>query len=188
MTLSRFLSNYIFRSVYKKNCRWRNYYIATMVTFFVSGFWHGAGWTFVVWGVVNGFFVCTASWMKRKGKKFPAPVAYLLTAVGVVGARVLFVANSFTDAWNVYRGMFNFNSLGSSVYEILRQCWGFVKANGTCSILLLIGLFICWCLPSSKHMQENFQPDWKRSVFAAVLLVACIMQMNQVVQFLYFQF
>lgn len=188
MTLSRFLSNYIFRSVYKKNCKWRNYYIATMVTFFVSGFWHGAGWTFVVWGLVNGLFVCTASWMKRKGKKFPAPIAYLLTAAGVVGARVLFVSNTFTDAWNVYRGMFNFNSLGSSVYEILRQCWGFVKANGTCSILLAIGLFICWFLPSSKHMQETFKPDVKRCVFAAVLLVACIMQMNQVVQFLYFQF
>ncbi len=37
-------------------------------------------------------------------------------------------------------------------------------------------------------MEENFKPDGKRLVFAAVLLVACIMQMNQVVQFLYFQF
>ena len=61
ITLSRFLSTYIFRSVYKKDCKWRNYYIATMVTFLVSGFWHGAGWTFVVWGLVNGFFVCVAS-------------------------------------------------------------------------------------------------------------------------------
>lgn len=188
MTLSRFLSNYIFRSVYKKDCRWRNYYIATMATFFVSGFWHGAGWTFVVWGVVNGFFVCTASWMKRKGKKFPAPAAYLLTAVGVVCARVLFVANSFTDAWNVYRGMFNFGSLGSSLYETARLCWGYVKANGMCSILLVIGLLICWCLPNSKQMQETFKPDWKRCVFAAILLICCIMKMNQVVQFLYFQF
>ncbi len=66
MTLSRFLCNYIFRSVYSKDGKWRNYYVATMVTFFVSGFWHGAGWTFVVWGLVNGFFVCTARWMTRK--------------------------------------------------------------------------------------------------------------------------
>lgn len=188
MTLSRFLSNYIFHSVYRRDCRWRNYYVATMVTFFVSGFWHGAGWTFVVWGLINGFFVCTASWMKRKGMKFPAPIAYTLTAVGVIAARILFVANSFGDAWNVYRGMVNVSSLEHSLYGILRQCWGFVKANGTCTVLLLIGLFICWFLPNSKKMQEEFRPTWKTAVYAAVLLVLCITQMNQVVQFLYFQF
>lgn len=188
MTLSRFLSAYIFRSVYRKGDKWRNYYVATMVTFFVSGFWHGAGWTFVVWGLVNGIFVCTAAWMRRKNKKFPAPLAYTLTAVGVVAARVLFVSNTFTDAWNVYRGMFNFSSLGSGLYEILRHGWGFVKANGSCSVLILAGLFICWFLPNSKEMAEKFRPTWKTAVYAAVLLVLCIMQMNQVVQFLYFQF
>lgn len=188
MTLSRFLSNYIFRSVYKKGTKWRNYYVATMATFFVSGFWHGAGWTFVVWGIVNGFFVCTASWMKRRGKHFPAPAAYLLTALGVVAARVLFVANTFTDAWNVYRGMLNVSSLEHSVYGILRQGWGFVKGNGRCTVLLLIGLFICWFLPNSKTMQEKFRPTWKSALYAAILLIACITQMNQIVQFLYFQF
>ena len=50
MTLSRFLGAYVFRNVYRKGVKYRNYYVATMVTFFVSGFWHGAGWTFVVWG------------------------------------------------------------------------------------------------------------------------------------------
>ena len=188
MTLSRFLSAYIFRSVYRKGDKWHNYYIATMVTFFVSGFWHGAGWTFVVWGIVNGAFVCAAAWMKRKNLKFPAPIAYMLTAIGVVLVRVLFVANTFTDAWHVYSGMLNFGSLGSSVYEIARQCWGFVKANGSCSILMCIGLFICWFLPNSREMMEKFKPNWKTAVFAAVLLTASIMRMNQVVQFLYFQF
>ena len=188
ITLSRFLSAYIFRSVYRRGSRWRNYYIATMVTFFVSGFWHGAGWTFVAWGIVNGVLVCTAAWMKRKNLKLPAVLAYPLTMVGVVLARVLFVSESFTDAWNVYKGMLNFNSLGSSLYEILRQGWGFVKNNGTCSLVLLIGIIICWFLPNSREMTERFKGGWKSVVFASVLLVACIMQMNQVVQFLYFQF
>ena len=81
ITLSRFLSAYIFRSVYKKEVPWRNYYIATMVTFFVSGFWHGAGWTFVVWGLINGALVCIASWMKRKGWKLPFLPAFLMTRI-----------------------------------------------------------------------------------------------------------
>ena len=97
-------------------------------------------------------------------------------------------ANTFTDAWNVYRGMLNVSSLEHSVYGILRQGWGFVKGNGRCTVLLLIGLFICWFLPNSKTMQEKFRPTWKSALYAAILLIACITQMNQVVQFLYFQF
>ena len=159
-----------------------------MVTFFVSGFWHGAGWTFVVWGIVNGVFVCMAAWMRRKNLKFPFPIAFFLTAVGVVGVRVLFVSTTFTDAWNVYRGMVNVGSLGGSVYEIAQHVWGFVKGNAQCTILLAAGLFICWFLPNSRQMMERFKPGWKSAVYAAVLLLLCIMQMNQVVQFLYFQF
>lgn len=56
MTLSRFLSSYIFRNVYRRGVKYRNYYVASMCTFFVSGFWHGAGWTFVVWGIVMVFW------------------------------------------------------------------------------------------------------------------------------------
>lgn len=188
ITLSRFLSTYIFRSVYKRDCKWRNYYIATMATFFVSGFWHGAGWTFIVWGLVNGFFVCTASWMKRKGWSFPAWLAYPLTALGVILARVLFVSNSFTDAWNVYRGMVNFSSLGSGLSEALAAVWNFVKWHKSSGLILVIGIIICWFLPSSKKMTEKFKPSVWTALYAGGLMLICVMQMNKVVQFLYFQF
>ncbi len=182
MTLSRFLSSYIFRSVYKKEIPWRNYYVATMVTFFVSGFWHGAGWTFVVWGIVNGFFVCMASWMKRKNLSFPFWVAFPLTVLGVVLCRVLFVADSFTDAWHVYRGMLNFGSITS------KATWEFIKWHKSAGLRLLIGVAICWFLPNSKTMGEKFKPSVRTMLFAAVLMLICFMNMNKVVQFLYFQF
>lgn len=188
ITLSRFLSTYIFRSVYKRDCKWRNYYIATMVTFFVSGFWHGAGWTFVVWGLVNGFFVCVASWMKRKGWSLPSWLAYPLTAVGVILARVLFVSSSFTDAWNVYKGMVNFASLGSGLTAALSSVWNFVRWHKSSGLILVIGIIICWFLPSSKKMTEKFKPNLWTALYAGGLMLICVMQMNKVVQFLYFQF
>ena len=188
ITLSRFLSTYIFRSVYKKDCKWRNYYIATMVTFLVSGFWHGAGWTFVVWGLVNGFFVCVASWMKRKGWSLPAWLAYPLTAVGVILARVLFVSSSFTDAWNVYKGMLNFASLGIGLSAELSSVWNFVKWHKSSGLILVIGIIICWFLPNSKKMTEKFRPSLWTALYAGGLMLICVMQMNKVVQFLYFQF
>ena len=188
ITLSRFLSTYIFRSVYKKDCKWRNYYIATMVTFLVSGFWHGAGWTFVVWGLVNGFFVCVASWMKRKGWSLPAWLAYPLTAVGVILARVLFVSSSFTDARNVYKGMLNYASLGTGLSAVLSSVWNFVKWHKSSGLILVIGIIICWFLPNSKKMTEKFRPSLWTALYAGGLMLICVMHMNKVVQFLYFQF
>ena len=188
MTLSRFLSSYIFRSVYKHGSAWRNYYVATMATFLVSGFWHGAGWTFVVWGIVNGIFVCIASWMKRRNYSFPAPLAYALTALGVVLARVLFVSPTFTDVWHVYRGMLNFGSLGKSLSQAAGTIWHFIIWHKSSGLRLVIGLAICWLMPNSKAMAERFRPSAKTLVFSAALLLICIVQMNKVVQFLYFQF
>ena len=188
MTLSRFLSNYIFRSVYKRDVKWRNYYIATMVTFFVSGFWHGAGWTFVVWGLVNGIFVCTASWMKRKNLKFPFWLAFPLTALGVVLARVLFVSNTFYDAWHVYRGLVNVSSLGAHFSTMLSSVGHFISIHKSSGLRLVIGIIICWFLPSSKTMTEKFKVNIWTAIYAGILMLLCITQMNKVVQFLYFQF
>ena len=188
MTLSRFLSAYIFRSVYRHGDKWRNYYTATMVTFFVSGFWHGAGWTFVVWGIFNGMFVCFASAMKKKGKSFPAPLAYLLTAIGVVLLRVLFVANSFSDAALVYRGLIHFSSLGGDLSSWLSTIRTFILCHKSTGLVLTLGLFVCWFLPNSREMTEKFRPSVRNAIFAAVLMMVCVMNMNKVVQFLYFQF
>ena len=188
MTLSRFLSNYIFRSVYKKGSAYRNYYVATMATFLVSGFWHGAGWTFVVWGIVNGFFVCTASWMKRKNLKLPFLIAFPMTAIGVVLCRVLFVSNSFADVALVYRYMFDIGSLGSTLPAILKSVVKFVMYHKSIGWLPAVGLFICWFLPNSKTMTEKFKPTLLNALFSITLMLACVVQMNKVVQFLYFQF
>lgn len=188
ITLSRFLSAYIFKSVYKHGSKYRNYYVATMVTFFVSGFWHGAGWNFVVWGIINGIFVCTASWMRRKGKSFPAPLAYFLTALGVILMRVMFVSNSFTDAWTVYRAMFNFSSLGSSFGEAVKSIGHFIMWHKSSGIVLVPAIITCWFLPNSQTMTEKFRPRAINAVYASCLMILCVMQMNKVVQFLYFQF
>lgn len=196
ITLSRFLSSYIFRSVYKKGSKWRNYYIATMVTFFVSGFWHGAGWTFVLWGVINGVFVCIAAWRKRKGKKMPFVPAFILTALGVVGTRVLFVSSTFKDAWRVYKGMLNFSSLGfgqggtitETIMTVLQNIWTYLQGKGTTALILLLGMAICWFAPNTSEITAHYKNTKRSLTYALVLMFLSIINMAKVVQFLYFQF
>lgn len=189
MTLSRFLSNYIFRSVYKKGSRYRNYYVATMVTFFVSGFWHGAGWTFVLWGVINGAFVCIAAYRKRHDKHMPLALAYVLTAIGVVATRVLFVSSTFEEAWFVYKGMFNVAPvLGTSVLSVASYIWEFLRSEGSTVFVLLLGMGICWFAPNTSEIMVHHKNNKKTLAYALALMFLCIINMARVVQFLYFQF
>lgn len=182
MTLSRFLGAYIFRNVFRKGSKYRNYYVATMVTFFVSGFWHGAGWTFVVWGLVNGILVCIASYRNRKGKKTPVWLGVPLTFLLAVLTRILFVSVTFDDAWQVLKGLVRVNTLH------MAEISAFVADNWYSVVLTFVGLGICFFLPTTKTLAEKFKTDWKRLLYAAVLLIICICSMDKVVQFLYFQF
>lgn len=186
MTLSRFLGDYIFRSVYRKNDKYRNFYVATIITFLVSGFWHGAGWTFVVWGLINGLLVCTASWMKQHEMKLPAFFAYLLTAIGIVFTRVLFISPSFAYAWNVYKGMISWEGLDAFWSAI---CSLFIGTRAIAvGLVLLTGIVVCWVLPNSRELGDRFKPTVPTVVFAAGLLMLCVFRMGKTVSFLYFQF
>lgn len=188
ITLSRFLSTYVFRSVYRKGDKWRNYYLATMLTFLVSGFWHGAGWTFVVWGLINGLLVCISSWMERKGFKFPFLISFLLTALGIILTRVLFVSNTFGEALNVYKGMLNFSSLGNSLSSIWTTLVTFITSNEKCGLCVVIGILICWFAPNSRQIMEKFKFSRKTAIISVLLSFICLYFMGNVVQFLYFQF
>ena len=188
ITLSRFLSTYVFRNVYKKDSKWRNYYFATMVTFLISGIWHGAGWTFVVWGIINGILVCISAWMNKKEIKLPFVIAFILTALGIVLTRILFISNSFKDALLTYKGLLNFSSLGGSISNILSNIFNFIIQNKECAITLLIGILICWFAPNSRQIMEKFKLSKKTVVVAATLMLICLANMERIVQFLYFQF
>lgn len=186
ITLSKFLGAYVFRSWYDKNKKLHGYYTATMLTFFVSGFWHGAGWTFVVWGLVNGVFVCAASAMARKGKTWPAFVSYPLTCLGVMLCRILFVSPSFSTAWRVLKGLVNFGSIplyDGSAYPVYIATLG-------------IGIILCWFAPNSGQVRASFtelldrrdQRAFLIMTGSALLFAVCLLSMNKAAAFLYFQF
>lgn len=192
MTLSRFLSAYVFRSVYQKKSRFRNYYVATIVTFFVSGFWHGAGWTFVLWGLVNGILVCIAAWRSRHGKKMHKAPAFLLTAMGVVGTRILFVSQTFQDAWMVYQGLFNFSCAeGTGIDRCIScvlQAVSYLMEKGFHGALLVFAAGICWFAPNTGQIMDRHRNHMASLCYAWVLMLLCILNMSRTVPFLYFQF
>ena len=189
MTLSKFLSNYIFRSVFKKGRGSFNFYFAVMTTFFVSGFWHGAGWQFIVWGIVNGIFVCMSHFMIRRKWSLPFPLAWSLTFAGVVGTRILFVSKGLRSAMDVYRKLFDFSIFANmNVSQVLASLGEFASYNAYTILVLIVAMAIAFFARNTREITEDFTLAYKHAAVIGFLLVVSLLQMTIVSDFLYFQF
>jgi D-alanyl-lipoteichoic acid acyltransferase DltB (MBOAT superfamily) len=180
ISLSNFLGDYVFRNIYKKGDGSKKFYFAVFMTFLVSGIWHGAGWTFVVWGIINGIFVIFSHMMKRNGKELPFLLAWALTFLGVILTRVLFVSSSFGDAFYVTKSLFGFGTFRWHEFEYIDG----IKHH----ILLLAGFFICFFLPNSIEIKNKFKPNFWFFIGTLLLMAFSLSQMGSVKSFLYFQF
>lgn len=86
--------------------KWRTYFNLILV-FFITGLWHGASWSFVLWGFFHGTFLIIE---RATGNKFPGnvwkPVQHIYTLFVVVFAWVLFRADNISYAWSYYKALF----------------------------------------------------------------------------------
>lgn len=189
ITLSNFLSNYVFRSVFKRGSGSFNFYFAVMTTFFVSGFWHGAGWQFIIWGIVNGIFVCMSHFMIRKKWALPKFLAWSLTFAGVVGTRILFVSKGTRSAMDVYKKLFDGSDFANmNIKGLLCSLGEFAAYNAYTILILIIAMSIAFFARNTREITEDFSLGYKHAVVIGVLLVISLLQMTIVSDFLYFQF
>jgi alginate O-acetyltransferase complex protein AlgI len=135
MTLQKLLYAYVFQpfSLFLMRGAWRydlrgwsaftvSVIVPTFLTFLISGVWHGAGWTFIIWGLMHAaylsIFEISREWrsrLQRKrrkgGKTIPEPdvvhrtVWRLLMLLGVVYANVMFRAKTVGGATTIWAGM-----------------------------------------------------------------------------------
>ena len=113
MTLSQFLRDYLYIPLGGNRRGPALRYVNLMITMLLGGLWHGAAWTFVVWGALHGVYLCINHAWNRFGPdvapRFPArsPISprFILTFLAVVIAWVFFRADSMPTALNVLSKM-----------------------------------------------------------------------------------
>ncbi len=180
ITLSKFLGDYIYKSLGgNKTIIWIMY-LNIMITFFVSGFWHGAGWNFVVWGLLNGIFVVMAHMMKKANLQMNYYLAWSLMFFGLILTRILFVANDFNDAWYVTLTLFDISNLRFTnlfYTDIYLQ-----------SFYIILALFLALGCKNSMEISQNFKPNFKYIFYTIILLTASLFTFSDAKEFLYFQF
>jgi|CXWL01.1.fsa_nt_gi D-alanyl-lipoteichoic acid acyltransferase DltB (MBOAT superfamily) len=143
ITLSRFLRDYLYVPLGGNRRGPTRRYFNLMLTMLLGGFWHGAGWTFIVWGALHGgFLVVNHIWRAVAGRAQPLAAlrahrfwplaAWLLTFLSVVIAWVFFRADSLPTALIVLSGMAGLNGvvMPPPVFEAFGALGGWLRWIG----------------------------------------------------------
>lgn len=114
MTLSRWLRDYLYISMGGNRKGEVRSYFNLLLTFLLAGLWHGAGWTFVVWGTMHGVALMLHRAWRKIGLQLPGTASWLLTFLFVNVAWVLFRAPSFKEGIHILQGMVGLNGISIS--------------------------------------------------------------------------
>ncbi len=120
ITLSSWLRDYLYIPLGGNRHGEQRTYFALMMTMLLGGLWHGANWTFVVWGGLHGVYLAAERWLRKAFSDYrPGPVAFvmlgLLTYALVNVTWVFFRAATFEKAWLVLKGMFGLNAAAEPI-------------------------------------------------------------------------
>ncbi|MGD6816380.1 MBOAT family O-acyltransferase [Metabacillus sp. 113a] len=200
MTLSQFLTKYIYIPL-GGNRKGRVRTLQNiMIVFLISGFWHGAGWTFIFWGFLHGLASVVQNIWKSFGLKLNKYAAWFITFNFVNAAWVFFKAETMTDAWLVLKSMAGLNGFVVSS-AVMPPAWaeffqsiGAGTANFSISMeqwdlwFLFAVLILTLSLKNSIQWKEQFKPTIAYSVAIAVLFSYSILNLTKISEFIYFNF
>ena len=162
-------------------------------TFLIGGIWHGAGWTFVIWGAIHGIMLSVNNlWRRLQRRRLPALPGWALTALGVHLAWVFFRAPDAMSAFSMLQAMFGFVAESPNAWDWRTSSpvltYPFVAV---CAAILL--------LPNTRYLAYSLMRGFKSpfkialagATCGAVILLATVCGMNESVRsvpFVYFQF
>ena len=98
ITLSSFFREYVYIPLGGNRKGAAMQAVFVLVVFFLTGLWHGAGWTFIVWGSVHGVLVLVNHRWRKTSRRLPVVIAWPLTLLAVVTLWVVFRATSLAGA------------------------------------------------------------------------------------------
>ena len=174
--------------------------VPTILTFFVSGLWHGPDWKFIYFGLVNGLaLIINHLWKTYKMPKFSKLISWALTMFTVLVSFVFFRASNTADAIQLLSIMFNpFNISAPTWLAAYMNIQGInfstlpFFSNGSFTIKFLIIFFVSFLLalkiPNIADKDFKFKYNWKNSLLLALIIILSLSSLNKEVSFIYFQF
>ncbi len=218
ITLSRFLRDYLYIPLGGGRVPpWRRR-VNVLLTMLLGGIWHGAGWTFALWGALHGVMIVIAQWWQARPGHRPLPdvPARLLTLTLVLAAWVPFRAADLSTTLAIWGSMAGLDGSGLTwpapapfpVLAAYARLLGIAPALPAVLAVLALGLTIVLAAPNTQTLFRDWTPGltsqgyesgiasrrvaWRPSAGQAALvglaLGLCLLKLNDVSEFIYFQF
>jgi len=215
MTLTKYVGEYLYAPIALKFMRLGqgktalieilySLVIPTVLIFLILGLWHGANWTYVVFGGMHGLYiVINHLWRmvfplpNKKNKKMQAYrgikkiAGWSLTFISVIIANVMFRADSISTACEIYKGM-----LGLNGFNLIAVRDSFLGLR-MLTIILTLSFLIILTMPSIPTMlsisEKNTRTTLKlispaSGIILGIIFIVSIMSLDNKSPFLYFQF
>ncbi|MCS7206115.1 MAG: MBOAT family protein [Leptospiraceae bacterium] len=199
VSLSRFLRDYVYIPLGGSKVSEFRTNLNLFLTFVIGGVWHGAGWTFVIWGALVGLGIVFHKIWQKNGGNLPSPLDVIVNFVFFVLSSVFFRAPDLEVAFEILKGMLGLNGIilpeeikgiyynPSLTYHPLGSIF-LHRTHTDIGLYFVVALFVVFFTPNSREWAERFRPNWFFLLFTLILFFYSVVNLLNVTKFIYFNF
>ena len=203
MTLTRFFTQYVYIPLGGNRKGKLRTYLNTLIVFCISGLWHGANWTFILWGSIYGVLMVINKMFMKPLERIPRCIRWVVTFAIVNLLWVYFRADSITDAHLMFKQLFTggfggvshtfIEAFGKLIEVRILYRLGFGTLFEACpyvpflTFMASIMVAVVWMRNTQEKMAE-FVPNIQKLFVAVLLVIWCIVSLSDVSEFVYFNF
>lgn len=204
MSLSRFLRKYIYFPLGGSKKGATRTMLNVLIVFLVSGIWHGANWTFILWGLLHGIANVLTRLLKKPWEHVPKIIRIFLTFVFVNFAWILFRSDSLTDCIQMFKHLLFDWQNGFAMSGGLLECFNVLELTyieehvgflmnltaklPSLNMWLILSVSVFLVFFTKNCHEKEFKPKLTNALLSIILLVWSIMSLSGLSTFLYFNF
>ncbi len=185
ISLSSWFRDYVYIPLGGNRSGQARLYINQLIVFFLCGLWHGANWTFVVWGLYHGIFlVLHRTKIGFYYDKIHVSLKHLITMILIMFGWVLFRSDNLTQSFHFLKAMTGFQT-GPVIYPGDMRLVVFLCIAGALGSLPLYSI-----LKLDKRFEKHSLLRFSREAIFMILLIICSIQLivSTYNPFIYFRF
>jgi D-alanyl-lipoteichoic acid acyltransferase DltB (MBOAT superfamily) len=206
ITLTSWFRDYIYINLGGNRVDWKRWCYNILIVFLLSGLWHGANWTFIIWGSIHGTLILFSRFLQKYVKKlngfislsvpehFKIFLNIIITFHMVTFAWIFFRANSIGDAFYILINVFNMDNTSHAIWQTIHNTKTYLGLN-LYELFIACGLILFLISTEFLNNQYNaFKKFLSKPIIVRwayyyfIVFIILIFGKFSINSFIYFQF